>query len=1032
MNKRFLFFIALFAFTRLLAQTNGPVRLALISENDPAATAADVLTAQFSGNQKIQLLERNQIARVYREQGLSAANTDYLKLGQILGADGLLLLQTATEGTNQFLNVRLMAVKPGVVLLAERYPWPVTDLTEWSPAFAKHLDLFLPKLTVLVKDAIPISVVNLRSSIQSADSVESEQQLKLLTIQRLSREPQLFVLERQKMQLLGEEKDLNLDDSAFWNGSYLLEGVVDQNGYSKETITINARLTPPKGGAALQFEADGSRTNLAEVINQLAVKVNEVLKVNSTVKEWNAADEAAQYFDEAKWAMRWGLFHEAQEASESAWALGQRTTAVMSLRLQSYLDEAPSFTRSGTTRYFVLLPTPDPANLELAIHVVELYNRDIPLVMAQGGSSVANNPSSAPNLAATAKGVLKVNGRIQAGGTIAFSNNVEWFDIGIAALEMSSAVLQNFNQAAEARSEHELQLSELRGATRQLVTALETNVPPDTLSTLKWEDGGRWFDKPETALPMYEKMLKSGYRPSTHDIGDDRENRNFPQIVGWSWEDRKRIPDLLRQFAAKLAVSTNQDLQLEGLLYKLMLTPYDSSGRLDAIQNELYGQIWEQRQSLFAGRIEASVIGRIEESLCYKHGMSFGNLRWQPFLGFKQHLRKDYLAHIDRFDDRGFEALFFPVDITGNLSMSAFSKSEIAEILPMLVDFKRRLNLSRTEGFRVDQVPGILAEIDSSKAKAKLNLNSGETSARSAVSKPNAIKTVVEFTSWKLDLPPMDPDLRPVVRTSIYRHGKLWVQILCCKSGVSRDNFRTVFASVDPQTGLCEVIPFPSELGSPDRFFEITADSLYAIQGNRLEQYPFQTKRWETVNIPMQGDVQILELKDRLYLATSDAILELAPDTQTIQILASLRRRPAINRMDELDGFGRIFAGNDGKLVVSAQQSFFTYLPDSHKWKEVPGAMEDAVTWYTTIPTRYEKDGRPIDPFDRSVAPTPNPVRLWEWSAAPPVKLDMPLGRFVISPSLMGHWLIPKTVLVSSLEELRHFVLTNTPAFQKP
>ena len=63
------------------------------------------------------------------------------------------------------------------------------------------------------------------------------------------------------MQLLAEEKELKLDDSAFWNGSYLLEGVVDQNGYSKETITINARLTPPKGGVPMEFEVSGSRTN---------------------------------------------------------------------------------------------------------------------------------------------------------------------------------------------------------------------------------------------------------------------------------------------------------------------------------------------------------------------------------------------------------------------------------------------------------------------------------------------------------------------------------------------------------------------------------------------------------------------------------------------------------------------------------------------------------------------------------------------------------------------------------------------------
>src|SRR5208283_5235495 len=91
--KRLSGIVAIFILaTRLLAQSNAPVRLALIAETDKASAAADVLTARLSGNPQIQLVERNEIEKVYREQGLSAANRNYLKLGQILGADGLLLI----------------------------------------------------------------------------------------------------------------------------------------------------------------------------------------------------------------------------------------------------------------------------------------------------------------------------------------------------------------------------------------------------------------------------------------------------------------------------------------------------------------------------------------------------------------------------------------------------------------------------------------------------------------------------------------------------------------------------------------------------------------------------------------------------------------------------------------------------------------------------------------------------------------------------------------------------------------------------
>jgi len=71
--------------------TDTPVKLAIVPESPAAATAVDLLTAEFSKNDQVLMLERAEIDKVYREQSLSAGNRDYLKLGQILGADGLLL-----------------------------------------------------------------------------------------------------------------------------------------------------------------------------------------------------------------------------------------------------------------------------------------------------------------------------------------------------------------------------------------------------------------------------------------------------------------------------------------------------------------------------------------------------------------------------------------------------------------------------------------------------------------------------------------------------------------------------------------------------------------------------------------------------------------------------------------------------------------------------------------------------------------------------------------------------------------------------
>jgi hypothetical protein len=128
-KKFFWFFLAMSLAGEAGAQSNASIRLALIAETTDASAPVDVLTAEFSQNGQINLLERNEIEKVYREQALSSANQDYLKLGQVLGADGLLLIRAkrvisaspaigagfAAKQKPEFdLSVQLIAVKPGV------------------------------------------------------------------------------------------------------------------------------------------------------------------------------------------------------------------------------------------------------------------------------------------------------------------------------------------------------------------------------------------------------------------------------------------------------------------------------------------------------------------------------------------------------------------------------------------------------------------------------------------------------------------------------------------------------------------------------------------------------------------------------------------------------------------------------------------------------------------------------------------------------------------------------------------------------
>ena len=842
------------------AQSNSaPVRLALMSDGAAATTAADLLTAELSKKQHVQLLERAQIEKVYREQGLSAANRDYLKLGQILGADGLLLLETAKEGTNQFLRVRLVAVKPGVIIEAVRVQWPVAEPVQWAKWIGNRFDPLFLKLGVQAKDAIPISVVNLRSAVRSPDAQEAERQLTTLAIERLTRQRELFVLERRQMESLAAEKELNLDESTFWNGSYLLDGVIDRDGYSKDTVTINARLTPPKGGTPLLIAVSGSRANLSEVINRLAAQVTVDLKLSSRAAPWNAADEAEQYFDEAKWALKWRMFKEAQAACDSSWALGKRTKEVAALRIGSRIYDRPT------------IVVPQAAHLVPCTRALELFSND---------TSWIKTNSFPP----------------------------DWYELGYNALKRAGEILGSFNEMVEARRGNEAQLAELRSLARRVVVILETNIPSvsedlqSSLNSLKWEKGGLWFEQPEEVLPMYRKIMEAHFHPQV-----------LPKVAAWSWNDRKRIPRLMKQFVDDLCTSTDSDVQLQALYLSLIRTPLDVEGSLQMREKELVEAMWEQRQKILSSETNTLLLENVENIIISKHRLDRDDQHnIEPFGDFIHRLRKEYLLKVPATNYFVFYQLF-------SLHDNSYRPADAAELVPLIEDFKRKWLVT----WGVESVTGRLRKI------AGTTVNTLETpSPKTAIAAEDPVGA--QFTNWKLE-PSLQDGFQPAGEP-ILRRGKLWVPI---SRSVPNQHFS--YVAIDPQTGRCELdIPLPEKLGTPGSI-EVTDESLFATVHNGLARYRFKQKSWETIPVPLGTGGRIYLLNGRLYLATQDSLLEVNADSAEVRILVSSRRQPAANEMDSLwTSRPRIvYPRSDGKLGVLVESNLFTLTPANGAWRKI-------------------------------------------------------------------------------------------------
>ncbi|MDR3458258.1 MAG: hypothetical protein P4N60_12485 [Verrucomicrobiae bacterium] len=590
------------------AQTGSTaVQLAIISKSPETAAAADLLTAEFSKNERVHLVERAEIEKVIHEQQLSLNNLDRLKLGRLLGADGLIVLQSVAEGPNTFLNAQLVAVKPGVILTDERFERPVQDASTWSANMVGHLEPLLPKLRVLPQDAIPISVVNFHVGVRTTEAAELERQIFFLTVERLVREKRLFVLERKKMQALSEEKEMSSTEAEqFWNGKYLLDGAIDRNGFNPDMVTISARLIPP-GGNPVSIEASGSRKNCIEVVNQLADKVLTALKLDANLAAWNTTDEADKFFKEAQWNLAWKIFPQARQSAEAAWALGKHDTDCMNLRVRTFMPPPDS----GVI-YFPPREKPGPEKIDDAIQAARLYqefSRNLP----------PDEPKPDSN----------------------------WYKLGLENLTIATRVLQQFNWSPKFYEPVADKLAELRAQARSLAELLSR--APSTHDSyffgsrkvmyddlyhfqekpsiygLKVEGGCLWQDKPEDALALYRELMASPVFRYVHERLWFREANSIcslprlpDRLVAWNKTDQERLPKVWQGFMEELKGSPDVSMQMEARAMRLadvrfpdMNKPFDTRAASEAAYRAANQTYEQELSSAFTDFLDAFVTNRI-------------------------------------------------------------------------------------------------------------------------------------------------------------------------------------------------------------------------------------------------------------------------------------------------------------------------------------------------------------------------------------------------------------------------------------
>ncbi|MDB6024925.1 MAG: hypothetical protein JWM68_1148, partial [Verrucomicrobiales bacterium] len=804
------------------------IRLAIINEKDSVAAANDLLTAELSQKVNLQLLERAQIDKVVREQTLAAsgfATKDFLKIGQTLGADGVIVLEIQREGTNSVLNTRLVAVKPGVILRAMSAPWPMKNASEWAKLIAGKFAPLLPKLTVLPKDAVPISVLNLRGAANSRESIEADQELTLLLLNRLMLEKEVFVLERRKMGSLVEEKELQkTNESPFWNGSFLVDGVVDKNGFSKEQVTIDARLSPPSGGTPTAIAVAGSRKDLPKIVDELAKKILATLQKKSSLPEWKPAEEAAQFYDEATWALKWRMFREAQNAAESAWALGQRDKACADIRVRNYVYEilVGASPRTSPDEIYPFNPSPNRAKLDQAVHALELYY-----------DYTKTLPADQPIIVSS------------------------WYFTGVEAVEAASLVLQNYYFVPAARQADADKLAELRSLIRETVariyksptvhSAYWTGDRIDYSSVPNYKDpipnpikmegeyrgsiiqsqfdwGCFWQETPEDCLAFYRELL-------TSDVFGLFSSRSLwfrgphrPRLTAWNSEDQKRIPELWSRFLVELNGSTNFLHQIEAK--SILLADAKTDAEIEPAFNDLFKIVFAHTNEIAKHNADFHYNWVLDELV--------GSVAVGAYSPVKDGLRKR------------FKIEMFP-------GLAAITSARIKYLTGITVP-------AEIHGTIGNDVMRRIASIDAAPATNALPLTQFFAIPKEKLA--SDVKSI-EVCAYK------------------FRQGKVWLDLEYHtehprrgKDGLVEYVF-SAFAVMDLDNGGWEIIKRPvrnsyfvagrtGETGEGPHF-EVFHDAVYCSDRDQWQKYDLKTRRWETLALPGQILAQFFVIDDHLY-----------------------------------------------------------------------------------------------------------------------------------------------------------------------
>ncbi len=926
-----------------------PVRLAI--SGDPAfAKEADLLTVELSKAQEVVLLERQQILKIAEEQALhTEKGADSIKLGQLLGADGLLILSPTEIDGRKLIAARLVAIHLGVVIDEwTSPPYDAADGRGMEMFFSRRIVPLLQKLRVSKKDAIPVSVAGLFAAVDSPELRAVERELTWLLIHRLTKEPSVFVLERRRMEDLALEKNLAAaEPKPFLSGAVIVEGKLEARDGK---LDLALGLGRPGEKNAKPISVTGASNDLPAFAENIVASILKDLKLKSDERSWNLEEEAAVYADQAEWAMHHRMLDLCITSAESAWAMGRRDVDLARLRVTAYsLKIVPywpdimgdSLLRGGFNVGHGedwKLDGKDTANvLAAAIRALEISAECLPAKLPPSRiAGRAFRPVAAQALGFASSLIKKhfLSGQYQA-----HAEQINYLRT------LAIDVCAKLSKAPELRPPHDKMRYRHDSLTLQ---AMGTYAP-------------YWFDSNEEVLACVHRMFKSVRLEEdcddtlmhTYSLEDDLmlTPRLVPWVVAWNpAENRQRQSDMIMRLKL-LTESADFDDQLVGWASLRWLVKQAETAKVT--ENDLR---WPQE---YAAALAGKSTNESPQYIVNKGAQEF-LWNWREKIAAchrtaASHILLDVPSEADReyrlryiryiFESEHYHHWIWLGSLLGNLELTEEDRIEFYRLCTAAREKTKKREdfeyqdhclacLDEAEEILVKDHPQLKPK-PTAKPNPKPNHQPNPTPTQPP-SNPPIIVTRYWYPDANAEAPKLDSGVSfntdGISRLTVsYADGKLWF----VKSGygsigylgsVALDSFHTEYRKL-PRPEIWSLHPAPI----------ITKDAVYLLDKEGSKKWDRRTGRWSLLDLPhypysgrMLGDSLYLhyefgsefrgiDLNRRSTAGSGILRLDLSNDSATF--LASSRRRPAETLLDAREPYvpEALFTGAGGAICAAIE-----------------------------------------------------------------------------------------------------------------